>query len=48
MRYVDRAGLQVADCLAGFAETRLLPGTRPPPAAFWSGFAALLRSCVWG
>ena len=40
--YVNRAGLQVADILAGFVESRALPGTGIDQAAFWAGFAKLL------
>ena len=40
--YVDRAGLQVADILAGFVESRALPGTGVDQDAFWAGFAKLL------
>jgi malate synthase len=36
---VSRAGLQVADVLATFVETRALPGTGLDPAAFWAGMA---------
>ncbi len=41
--YVDRAGLQVAAPLAEFVETQAIPGTGVEPAAFWDGFAAILR-----
>jgi len=39
---LDRAGLQVAPALAGFLETRALPGTGIAPEAFWRGFARLI------
>ncbi|MFZ9198429.1 MAG: malate synthase G [Paracoccaceae bacterium] len=35
-------GLQVDTALAAFVNDRALPGTGVDPAAFWSGFAALL------
>ena len=41
--YVDRAGLQVAAPLADFVEGAALPGTGLEAAAFWDGFAAILR-----
>ncbi|MGY6409505.1 MAG: malate synthase G [Alkalilacustris sp.] len=41
--YVDRAGLQVAAPLAEFVEQAAIPGTGLDPAAFWDGFAAILR-----
>jgi malate synthase len=40
---VDRSGLQVAPLMADFIETRALPGTGVDPAAFWEGFAAIVR-----
>ncbi|MBD3786057.1 MAG: malate synthase G [Sphingomonadales bacterium] len=40
---VERAGLQVAAELAEFVEGRALPGTGVEAAAFWAGFAALVR-----
>ena len=40
---VTRAGLQVAQELADFLETRALPGSGVEVAAFWDGFAALLQ-----
>ncbi|MGC9418029.1 MAG: malate synthase G [Rhodovulum sp.] len=43
MAYLDRAGLQVADVLAGFVEDRALPGTGIDAGAFWDGFAGLVR-----
>lgn len=39
---VDRAGLQVAQELAEFLETKVLPGSGVEVAAFWDGFADLL------
>ncbi|MEL7099861.1 MAG: malate synthase G [Pseudomonadota bacterium] len=44
MAYQDRAGLQVAREMAEFVEAEVLPGTGLEPDAFWSGFAALVRS----
>ena len=41
MSVTERAGLQVADELAAFIETRALPGTGLDPAAFWAGTAAI-------
>ncbi|MFT6605056.1 MAG: malate synthase [Halocynthiibacter sp.] len=40
---VERSGLQVAPLMADFIETRALPGTGVDPAAFWEGFAAIVR-----
>ncbi|MEM7721595.1 MAG: malate synthase G [Pseudomonadota bacterium] len=40
---VTRDGLQVASELAAFLENEALPGTGVDPAAFWSGFSALLH-----
>ncbi|WP_375280588.1 malate synthase G [Pseudooctadecabacter sp.] len=40
---VDRAGLQVAEELATFIETRALPGTGVEVAAFWDGLSALIH-----
>ncbi len=40
--HVTRAGLRVATPLAGFVETRALPGSGVDTARFWAGFAALL------
>jgi malate synthase len=37
-----RAGLDVAQPLAQFIETQVLPGTGIEPARFWQGYAALL------
>ena len=42
-QYTDRAGLQVANVLADFIETRALPGTGVEPATFWSGLASLVQ-----
>ena len=36
-------GLQVATNLHRFVETEVLPGTGVAPAAFWEGFAAIVR-----
>ncbi|MCA3255732.1 MAG: hypothetical protein INF91_08965, partial [Alphaproteobacteria bacterium] len=41
VKMVERSGLQVADELATFLETRALPGTGIDPAAFWTGVAAI-------
>ncbi len=38
---IDKAGLQVADTLVNFIESRALPGTGIAPDAFWSGVAAI-------
>lgn len=38
---VDRAGLRVAEELAGFLEQKALPGTGVEVAKFWSGVAAI-------
>jgi len=40
---VKRSGLQVADTLAAFVETRALPGTGVDADAFWAGFAAIVN-----
>ncbi|WP_421852985.1 malate synthase G [Novosphingobium sp.] len=37
--YVERSGLQVAEVLADFIETRALPGTGLSAEAFWAGAA---------
>jgi malate synthase len=42
----DQSGLKVADVLARFLEDEALPGTGITPAAFWSGFAALIADFV--
>jgi len=39
--YQSRAGLQVAEALTNFIETRALPGTGLEPAAFWAGLAGV-------
>ncbi len=39
----DRNGLQVAQELADFIETKALPGTGVDVAGFWAGFAAILH-----
>ncbi len=41
-RYTQRHGLDVAEVLAVFVETSLLPGTGVDPDRFWSGYAGLL------
>lgn len=41
---VDRAGLRVAEELAGFLEQKALPGTGVEVAKFWSGVAAIFAS----
>ena len=41
-RYTQRHGLDVAEVLAAFLETSLLPGTGVDPDRFWSGYAGLL------
>jgi malate synthase len=38
-RMIDKAGLQVAEQLADFIDSRALPGTGVAPEAFWSGVA---------
>ncbi|WP_298395955.1 malate synthase G [Sphingobium sp.] len=40
-RMIDKAGLQVAEQLANFIETRALPGTGIAPDTFWNGAAAI-------
>jgi malate synthase len=42
MSRTDRHGLGVDPALAAFLETEALPDTGVNPAAFWSGFAALI------
>src|SRR3954469_17850526 len=37
--YLDRAGLKVAEVLARFVETRVLPGLSIDTEAFWTGAA---------
>jgi malate synthase len=37
--YIDRSGLQVAEPLARFVETDVLPGLSMDPAGFWRGVA---------
>lgn len=39
--HVDRAGLKVAEVLARFVETRVLPGLAIEADAFWAGAAAI-------
>ena len=41
-RYTQRHGLDVADILADFVESSVLPGTGVDPDRFWSGYAELL------
>jgi malate synthase len=43
MERVDAGGLQVAKPLHDFVQAEALPGTGIEPAAFWSGFAAILH-----
>ena len=43
MERMYRAGLAVDATLAAFVESRALPGTGVSPAAFWAGFATLIR-----
>ncbi|SEJ65251.1 malate synthase [Sphingobium sp. AP50] len=38
-RMIDKAGLQVAEQLADFIDSRALPGTGIAPEAFWAGVA---------
>ncbi|MBZ9649067.1 malate synthase G [Sphingobium sp. 3R8] len=40
-RMIDKAGLQVAEPLADFIDSRALPGTGIAPDAFWAGTADL-------
>jgi malate synthase len=42
MDRADAAGLQIARTLYDFVNAEAIPGTGVDPAAFWSGFAALL------
>jgi len=41
--YVERSGLEVDSALAAFVEDEVLPGSGVDAAAFWPGFARLLR-----
>jgi malate synthase len=43
MDRADAAGLKVARTLYDFVNTEAIPGTQVDPAAFWSGFAALVK-----
>ena len=40
--YISRNGIQIARILSDFIDEKALPGTGVDPAAFWSGFSALL------
>jgi malate synthase len=42
MDRVEAAGLMIANSLYGFVNSEAIPGTGVDPAAFWSGFAAML------
>jgi malate synthase len=42
----NEAGLSIATVLYDFVTNQALPGTGLDPAAFWSGFAALLAQCA--
>ncbi len=44
--YVDRSGLSVANALAGFIESDVLPGTGVDAAHFWTGLATILTRFV--
>jgi malate synthase len=43
MERVDAGGLQVAKPLHDFVQQQALPGTGVDPAAFWSGFSAIVH-----
>src|SRR5271154_1491886 len=43
MDRADAAGLKIARALYDFVNGEAIPGTGVDPAAFWSGFAALLK-----
>ena len=45
-RYVERAGLQIADELASFIEERVLPGTGIAAEPYWSGAADIFARFV--
>lgn len=44
--YVDRAGLQVAKCIADLVETQILKGLDITPDHLWAGYEGLLRGLV--
>jgi malate synthase len=43
MSYVEVHGLKVASVLHAFIESEALPGTGVDPAAYWAGFARVLK-----
>jgi malate synthase len=48
MQYQDASGIRVAQPLYEFVNQEAIPGTGLDPAAFWSGYAALLRDLAPG
>lgn len=46
MKYLERSGLRVAECLVAFAEEQLLPGIEIEVEQFWGGYAKLLKALV--